>query len=74
MCGVDAVYTGAAAPFVSALVAASAAVLVVNHELVTDHGPPELENVPPAACAAEGFTVVAALEKHVLHGRRRDQK
>ena len=44
-----------------ALVAPSAAVLVVNDELVRDLGSLELGDVPRTGYAAEGFTVVRCI-------------
>ena len=46
----------------SALVAASAAVLAVTDELLNDLGPLELRDAPPTEYAADGFTVLVALE------------
>ena len=62
MLGADGVHTVAAALSASALVATSAAVLVVNDEPDRDLSSLKLGDVPPAGSAAEGFTVVVALE------------
>ena len=50
----DGLYTGAAASSASALLSASALVLLVNGELVRDLRPLELDDVPPGGCAAVG--------------------
>ena len=61
MLGADGVFNGDAARSALALVAASAAVLSVNGEIVRDLRSLGLGDVP-AGCTAEGFTVVVALE------------